>query len=142
MDPAALDAYLSEQRTCRIATIGSDGSPHLTPLWFWWDGRSIWFYSLFRSQRWTDLQRDPRVAVMVDGGHNYFELKGVEIRGRVEFVGEVPRVGEPHPELEQFEAKFAHKYFDLAQLPYDHRHAWFKVHPDKISSWDFRKIPT
>jgi hypothetical protein len=56
--------------------------------------------SLSRSQRWTDLQRDPRVAVVIDAGEAYWELRGVELRGRVEVVGEVPRTGESNPELE------------------------------------------
>ena len=39
-----------------------------------------------------DLQRDQRVAIVVDTGVDYFELCGVEILGSVEFVGEQPRV--------------------------------------------------
>jgi nitroimidazol reductase NimA-like FMN-containing flavoprotein (pyridoxamine 5'-phosphate oxidase superfamily) len=31
MGEAELDAFLTAQRTCRVATVGQDG-PHLTPL--------------------------------------------------------------------------------------------------------------
>jgi hypothetical protein len=34
----------------------------------------------------------------------------------------------------------ARKYFGIDQMPYDERHAWLKVTPQKITSWDFRKI--
>src|SRR5258706_3109464 len=77
------DAFLAEERTCRVASLGGDGSPHVTPLWFVWDGEALWLNSLTRSQRWTDLERDPRVAVVVDAGVGYAELRGVEIRGAV-----------------------------------------------------------
>ena len=36
-----LDAFLTKQRTCRIATASQDG-PHLTPLWHMWDGTALW----------------------------------------------------------------------------------------------------
>ncbi|MEV5004025.1 pyridoxamine 5'-phosphate oxidase family protein [Nocardioides sp. LML1-1-1.1] len=53
------DDFLSRHRTCRVASVGSDGRPHVAPLWFVWDGTRVWLHSLIRSQRWTDLMRDP-----------------------------------------------------------------------------------
>ena len=99
MTPAEVDAFLAEQRTCRVATVGA-GGPHATPLWYVWSDGALWLTSLSRSQRWTDLMADPRIAVVVDAGEEYGELRGVELRGRVEVVGEVPRTGEPVPELD------------------------------------------
>ena len=63
------DAFLASERTCRVATVGGDGAPHVTPLWFVWDGSALWLTSIVRSQRWTDLQREPRISVVVDAGH-------------------------------------------------------------------------
>ena len=54
-----------------------------------------WLTSIVRSQRWTDLQREPRIGVVVDAGSDFMELRGVEIRGVGEPIGEVPRTGEP-----------------------------------------------
>jgi hypothetical protein len=28
--------------------------PHLTPLWYLWDGTALWLTSIVASQRWTD----------------------------------------------------------------------------------------
>jgi len=139
MDQAELDAFLGEERTCRVATSSSDG-PHLTPLWHVWDGHALWLTSLVKSQRWTDLMRDPRVAVLVDGGQGYMELHGAELRGTVQVVGEAPRVGEPNAELEQPERLFARKYTGRDEMQHDGRHAWLRLVPDKITSWDFRKL--
>jgi hypothetical protein len=139
MTDAERDAYLAEQRTCRVATIGPDG-PHATPLWFHWDGRAVWLYSITRSQRWADLMRDPRISVVVDAGHEYDELHGVEITGTVEIVGEVPRTGEPNGELAAIEPAFAKKNFGIDEMFHDGRHAWLRVTPSKIASWDFRKL--
>ena len=139
MSPKERDEFLANERTCRVASIGRDGSPHVTPLWFAWDGTSLWLTSIVRSQRWSDLQRDNRVSVIVDAGGPFTELRGVELRGAAEVVGEVPRTGAPLPELEPPEQLFADKYAG-GQMHHDGRHAWLKVTPTKIVSWDFRKI--
>ena len=140
MSDAERDEYLGAQRTCRVATIGTQG-PHVAPLWFVWVDGVFWLTSLNRSQRWTDMERDPRVAVVVDDGVDYGELRGVELRGRVEVVGEVPRTGEPEPRLEPVERAFAEKYLGGAEFGHDGRHAWLALQPEKIVSWDFRKLP-
>lgn len=141
MDKAEVDTFLGAARTCRLASVGAAG-PHVTPLWFVWHEGSIWMQSLTRSQRWTDLMRDPRVAVVVDDGEEYLELRGVELRGEVATVGEIPRVGaEDIPELGAVEAAFARKYLGGGEFGYDGRHAWLRLDPAKVVSWDFRKIP-
>ena len=75
-----------------MATVNATG-PHLSAVWFVWDGEALWVSSIVKSQRFTDIQRDPRVSVMVDDGHDFGELRGIEIIGRAEVVGEVPRTG-------------------------------------------------
>jgi hypothetical protein len=120
MDKAELDAFLTEQRTCRVATVNQHG-PHLTPLWYVWDGTALWLTSIVASQRWTDLQRDPRVAVLVD-------------------AGEVPRTGLPEPTLVEPELLCARKYMGGDVMHHDGRHAWLRLVPDKVTSWDFRKL--
>ncbi|MFJ6698792.1 pyridoxamine 5'-phosphate oxidase family protein [Streptomyces sp. NPDC091272] len=134
------DAYLTGQRVCRVATVSADGAPHVGALWFVWDGASVWLYSITRSRRWAQLGKDPRLAVVVDDGVEYGELRGVELSGAAEFVGEAPRTGEPCPELTSPEGLFARKYFGLAEMPHDGRHAWLRLTPDAIASWDFRKL--
>jgi|SRR5271163_36961 len=132
------DDFLDGERTCRVATVGTDG-PHVTPLWFVWDGQAVWLTSIVRSQRWTDVQRDPRMTVLVDAGQGYAELRGVEIRGRARSVGEVPRTGQPNESLVEPERRFGAKYVG-GVFTHDGRHAWLQVIPDKIVSWDFRKL--
>jgi hypothetical protein len=134
------DAHLARLLVCRVGTIGADGGPHVSALWYCWDGAALWLYSIIRSQRWVNLQRDPRVSVVVDTGEEYFQLRGVEFIGEVEFLGEQPRVGEPIPELEEPERLFAQRYTGGTWLGYDQRHAWLRLRPRKQVTWDFRKL--
>jgi hypothetical protein len=138
MTPEERDSFLERERTCRVATSGSHG-PHLTALWFVWDGRALWLTSVVKSQRWRDLDLDPRVSVLVDAGDGFGELRGVEIRGRAEPVGEVPRTGTPNDDLVDPERRFGDKYAG-GTFAHDGRHAWIRVVPEKIVSWDFSKM--
>lgn len=143
MTPEEIDEFLSVERTCRLASLTPSGAPHVSALWFAWDGASMWFYSIVKSRRWDDIARDPRAAVIVDGGHDFFELRGVELRGRLVQVGEVPRLGETAvAELELPERLFAAKYGMTGDggMYHDKRHAWLRLTPEKAVSWDHRKI--
>jgi hypothetical protein len=133
------DAFLTSERTCRVASVGSDGAPHVSPLWFAWDGASLWLTSVVKSQRWTDLQRENRVSVVVDAGRDFMEFRGIEVRGVAVPVGEVPRIGEPVPELEIPERLYADKHAG-GRIYHHGRHAWLRISPDKVVSWDFRKM--
>ncbi len=135
------DAFLRTQPLCRVATAGRDGHPHVSALWFVWDGTALWLNSLTRSRRWTDLARDPRTSVIVDeGGTDFLRLRGVELLGRVEAVGEAPRRGEPLEALIEPERLFAAKYAGGGDFRYDGRHAWLRLVPEKVVSWDFAKL--
>lgn len=134
------DAFLAEQRTCRVACVSADGVPHVTPLWFVWHTQCVWLYSVIRSARWANLRRNPMLSVVVDTGEDFFELRGVELVGRAETVGEQPRRGDSCPELDQPERLFAAKYTGGSSLGYDGRHAWLRMTPEREFTWDFRKI--
>ncbi|MFB7918758.1 pyridoxamine 5'-phosphate oxidase family protein [Streptomyces sp. NPDC056061] len=142
MTEAERDSYLAEQRTCRVATVSADGRPHVGALWFAWDGSSLWLYSITHSLRWSQLRTDPRIAVVVDDGVEYGELRGVELSGSAALVGEAPRTGAECPGLAVPESLFARKYFGLDTMPHDGRHAWLRLTPEAITSWDFRKLAT
>jgi hypothetical protein len=52
----------------------------------------LWL-SLVRSQRWVDLARDPRAAVVIDAGTEFHALRGVEIVGECDL--EPPASAQP-----------------------------------------------
>ena len=139
MTAAEADEFLTAERTCRVATAGQDGRPHVAPLWFVWDGTSLWLSSLVRSQRWTDLMRDPRVAVVVDAGVEYTELRGVELsgRGRARSVTSRARP-RPIPSWPGRSGCSPTSTPAASMAEPDGRHAWLRLTPDKLVSWDFR----
>jgi hypothetical protein len=49
-------------------------------------------------------------------------------------------MGTPDARLAEPERLFARKYSGTDAMHHDGRHAWLRLVPDKITSWDFRKI--
>jgi nitroimidazol reductase NimA-like FMN-containing flavoprotein (pyridoxamine 5'-phosphate oxidase superfamily) len=41
MTMAEVDAHLRAERTCRVGAVGADGGPHVSALWFVWDGSAV-----------------------------------------------------------------------------------------------------
>jgi PPOX class probable F420-dependent enzyme len=139
MTVAELDEFLTTERTCRVATVDGHGQPHVSPLWFVWDGTAIWLCSLVRSRRLADLRANPRVGLVVDAGHEYGELRGVELRGTAEVIGPVPWDGVVTDELAEPDRLFTEKYPQQRHVRRQGRHAWVRIVPHTVSSWDFRK---
>jgi PPOX class probable F420-dependent enzyme len=139
MTPQEIDTFLRESRTIRVASLGVDGAPHVSPLWFAWDGQNIWLTSVVKSQRWTNLMRDARVSAVVDAGDDFMSLHGVEIIGKVEVVGDVPRLNNTDERVAEAERLYGDKYAGGNYVS-DERHAWLRLTPEKVVSWDFRKM--
>jgi PPOX class probable F420-dependent enzyme len=81
-----IDAFLAEERTLIVSTLGRDGTPHVAPMWYFLDDGSIVFRSFTKSQKIVNLRRDPRLTVLVESGIAYAELKGVMIEGTARLI--------------------------------------------------------
>ena len=63
---AEREAFLTELRIGRLATMREDGWPHVTPIWYVWEGGRF-VLSLGKSRRHlTNIARDPKVTLCVD----------------------------------------------------------------------------
>lgn len=131
-----LDQLLSTTRTLRAGTVSPDGWPHVAPLWFVWRDGMVWINSLKRSRRTRDVQAGSPVALCIDDGFEYAELRGAVLYGR--FVS----VPDDDPDLPGIREAFGEKYFGGVDIPMVRSHQWLRLRPERIVSWDFKKIPT
>ncbi len=82
--------YLQHQRLARIATVGPDGQPHVVPVGFRYnpdtDTIDIGGHDFAQRKKWRDVQKNPRVAVVIDdlASVNPWTVRGIEIRGEAE----------------------------------------------------------
>ena len=83
-------------RDVRVIHAGSllaDGSPHVVPLWFVWLEEGVVLTCRAGSQVWTNLRRDPRVALQLDRGRAWTEQAGVVILGTARFLAPTDPAG-------------------------------------------------
>jgi nitroimidazol reductase NimA-like FMN-containing flavoprotein (pyridoxamine 5'-phosphate oxidase superfamily) len=135
LTPAERDDYLAGQRTVRVATVSPDGVPHVVPLWFVWSGEALFLNSTLGNPTVENMLRTETASAVIDDGVPYEELRGVLLTGRV------TRLGDTAPA--DVERAWSDKYMGGGELPYRkwRNRSWFRLDPDRIASWDFRKIP-
>jgi PPOX class probable F420-dependent enzyme len=68
-------------RTGKFATVGADGVPHITPVWYVFDGEDFLFTSGGTTAKVRSIRRDPRAAICVEDDAPPFSY--VEVRGEV-----------------------------------------------------------
>jgi PPOX class probable F420-dependent enzyme len=76
---------LNARHFATVATVMPDGSPEATVVWIETDGQFIYFNTAFPRLKARNLERDPRVAIVVfDPAHPYRDV--LAIRGRAELI--------------------------------------------------------
>ncbi|MHA7656928.1 PPOX class F420-dependent oxidoreductase [Mycobacterium sp. ML4] len=78
--------FVNRSRTGTLATIGPDGQPHLTAMWYAVVDGEIWLETKAKSQKAVNLKRDPRVSFLLEDGDTYDTLRGVSFEGVAEIV--------------------------------------------------------
>lgn len=86
MSEAEITDFVNNSRTGTLATIGSDGQPHLTAMWYAVVDGEIWLETKAKSQKAVNLKRDPRVSFLLEDGDTYDTLRGVSFEGVAEIV--------------------------------------------------------
>ena len=67
MTEAATKAFLlAGTRTGKLATVRSDGRPHVAPIWFDFDGETLVFTTWYESVKASNLRRDNRLSLCID----------------------------------------------------------------------------
>src|SRR5229473_5957318 len=79
-------AFLREHRKAALATIDKDGFPHIVAMNFYVEDGVFYMTSYGKAQKVVNILRNPRVALMVEAGDKYSELRGVMVRGYCEII--------------------------------------------------------
>jgi PPOX class probable F420-dependent enzyme len=79
MTPGEWRAFLlSGTRTAKVATVCSDGRPHVAPVWFDLDGDDLIFMTGSTTVKGKNILRDPRVMLSVDDESPPFAFVWIE----------------------------------------------------------------
>ena len=87
-----IGAFLAEPRNVVVAGIRRDGTPHLSPNWFYWDGQRFYISTTRSRAKYAIFRRDRRVQLLVDDctGHRAVLVRGT-VEVREDIAAELPR---------------------------------------------------
>jgi PPOX class probable F420-dependent enzyme len=140
MSPEQVAAYLAAPRTMIVATIGPDGMPHQTAVWYVMNGTDPIFWTYTKSQKVVNLLRDPRISCFVEDGRQHRVLRGVALTGRaaisthpadIEATWRRLTTTYSGPVTDSDEANFARQAGKRCVIT---------VGVERVTSWDHRKL--
>jgi PPOX class probable F420-dependent enzyme len=134
---------LDEERVVVVTSIGPRGWPHSMPLWFTVRDGDLWCWTYAKSQKVKNLERDPRATLLVEAGHEYQELRGIQIEAEAELIRDTDRILDFAKELT---LRYADGIDELgedaaealqAQAP---KRVAIHFRPVRTATWDHRKL--
>ncbi len=133
-------AFLGSEKTIILTSIDSHGYPHSVAMWFAMIDGLVHMTTFRKAQKVVNIRRNPKVALLVESGTNYSELRGLLIRGEAELV-EDPELclailmdiqsryyGPTDGSVREILAKQAEKRVAV------------RIRPNRVASWDHSKL--
>jgi PPOX class probable F420-dependent enzyme len=140
MTDAEIDEFLQGRHTMNVATFNHDGTVHLVAMWYGFHEGLLAFETFTKSQKIKNLERDPRITVLIDDGDVYEELRGVELVGTADLIDD--------PEVVVAVARnVVQRYFPVPEEQLDEvaqmmarKRTIVRIRPDRVVSWDHSKL--
>jgi len=141
MTEAEVDAFLEEQRTMSVATIGADGRPHVVAMWYAFVDGALCFWTFAKSQKIVNLRRDNRITCLVEDGDVYANLRGVELVARA-------HITDDEDEVIKFGVIESARYQNVpvndammaAVKKMANKRVVVRLEIERVVSWDHRKL--
>lgn len=129
-----VDLPLQSTRSIWISTTRPDGRPHAVPVWYVWDGRSIYFATQAQSQKGLNLSLQNWLVAHLGDGDD-----AIILEGPTEVVSDLL-------ELERLNAMYMEKYVDphsgaRATIPNEGDNV-YRLHVKHVMTWEYGVVGT
>jgi len=136
-----LTAFLEAGQRVQVATMSPGDAIHLVPMSYVMIDGVLTLWTDRDSQKVANLRRDPRVSCLVEMGSRFEEFRAAQLQGRAEVIDDLDvslvtgkalfAKSGPEGQSEQAQAYVQ----GLAPI-----RVTVRIHPDRIVSWDHRKV--
>ena len=100
-----IDRLLGTETVVWVSTVNPDGTPHLVPIWFSWDGEAILIASKPRAKKVANLRANPSIMLALGEPGDDFDV-GM-IRGVAELLDEPAAAVLPATHLAKYRRQMA-----------------------------------
>jgi len=83
-----VNTFLAEPRIARMATANKIGQPHVVPVWYAWDGNTLWISAYADTRKVKDLQENPLISVAIDEVSQDGKTQAVILEGKAVLLHE------------------------------------------------------
>ena len=97
----AMRQFLEEPRFAVVATIGKDGMPQQTIVWYLVEGDEIVMNTAKGRIKETNLRRDPRLSFCLEDGYRYITIKGTVTIDEVNAQRDIKAMAERYHDAER-----------------------------------------
>ena len=134
-----IDAFLEKPLIARMATADRHARPHVVPVWYAWDGTTIWISSFASTRKVAELRQNPYLSISIDVAEQNGATRAVILEGKSELITE-PR------EFVASQSYWIYKRYlgdegVLAKEPqswiHDPENLLIKLTPEDIYTWEF-----
>jgi len=122
--------FLAKPRIGRLATVGSDGTPHLVPVWYRFDDGVFLVLTERGSQKHRNIERDPRVAFCIDDERPPYHT--VLVRGRVTVHDAPGREWREQLAIHYLGDEAGRRYIAENMHPND---VMLRIEPERVNGW-------
>ena len=136
MTDEEFDAFLdSRPGWITLTTIDRHGYPHSVPIGYFRVGDKILIGCRDRTQKVVNIERNPKVSLMVESGSTMSDIKGAMIQGDARVIRD------PEGVLDAMRKGAASRGVPEGDLPTEARPgaAYIEVSPVRRISWDYGK---
>ena len=118
-----------------LTTNGRDGYPHSIPIGYFRLGDDVYIGGRAGTQKTKNVERDPKVSLLLESGTTMADIKGLMIQG------DATVITEPGEVLRLMREAARRRATPEDQLPSEARPgvAYIKVTRRKVISWDYGK---
>jgi nitroimidazol reductase NimA-like FMN-containing flavoprotein (pyridoxamine 5'-phosphate oxidase superfamily) len=133
-----IEAVLNEVVLARLGTANQKTcQPHVVPVWFMWDGESIWISAFNSTRKVKDLQGNRKCSILVEPVLGEGKLQAVLLEGKPELISE------PRQLVEEISLRIYTRYMGPEGVLEDEPQSWsrdpentiIKLTPSRIYSW-------
>ncbi|GAC1348608.1 MAG: hypothetical protein NVSMB27_17020 [Ktedonobacteraceae bacterium] len=129
-----VDLPLKAHRSIWVSTTRPDGRPHAMPVWYIWDGTSIYFITRCDMQKAKNLARQPGIVVHLGDGDDVIILEG-----QVTIVTD-------QEELQRIDSAYQNKYVDphsgARDTIFHEGTDLYRVQVKRIMTWEYGTVST
>jgi PPOX class probable F420-dependent enzyme len=142
LSPEEQRELIESERIVVVSSIGTRGWPHSMPLWYVPRDAEIWIYTYAKSQKVKNLERDHRATLLIETGHEYSELRGVEIEAEAEIHRDLDAVFQMAKDLTSRYAGGAQVEGGAAEAlkSQARKRVAIRFEPRRVATWDHRKL--